>query len=193
MAGGGGLEAPQKQTRGKSKRKAKKRMGFHLDMTPLVDITFLLLTFFMFTTTMATPQIMEMSLPPEVDVDIDVKCSELLNFFIDDDNRILWYYCDGTLEEINAKDVSKISLEHHRKPNMGNKLITALKVSEKADYGLVVRVLDELNIAEIDIIDDLQKLGESRSRKFTIAKLGEVDYEKIQNELPMEGMPQGEE
>jgi len=193
MAGGGGLEAPQKSKRGNSKRKAKKRMGFHLDMTPLVDITFLLLTFFMFTTTMATPQIMEMSLPPEVDVDIDVKCSELLNFFIDDDNRVLWYYCDGELEEIPSKKVREISLEHHRKPNMGNKLITALKVSEKADYGLVVKVLDELNLAEVDIIFDLQKEGEARARKFTIARLSEVDYEKIQNELPMDGMPQGEE
>ena len=63
MAGGGGGLTHERAKRGKhSKRKKKKRIGFHLDMTPLVDITFLLLTFFMFTTTMATPQVMEMSI-----------------------------------------------------------------------------------------------------------------------------------
>lgn len=71
MAGGGSLGGGHKPKRGKhSKRKSKKRVGFVLDMTPLVDITFLLLTFFMFTTTMATPQVMEMSVPPEQDVEV---------------------------------------------------------------------------------------------------------------------------
>ena len=57
MAGGGeSLGGGPKQKRGKSgKRKGKKRVGFRLDMTPLVDITFLLLTFFMLTTSMTTP------------------------------------------------------------------------------------------------------------------------------------------
>jgi len=54
MSGGGGaLTTGGKPKRGSSKRKTKKRVGFRIDMTPLVDITFLLLTFFMFTTTMA--------------------------------------------------------------------------------------------------------------------------------------------
>lgn len=46
MAGGGELGGGGRQKRGKhSKRKTKKRVGFRIDMTPLVDITFLLLTF----------------------------------------------------------------------------------------------------------------------------------------------------
>lgn len=79
MAGGGGALGVERSKRGKaSKRKKMKRVGFHLDMTPLVDITFLLLTFFMFTTTMAAPQVMEMSIPPEREENVEVKMSELL-------------------------------------------------------------------------------------------------------------------
>ena len=74
MAGGGELGGGEKQRRGKAgKRKSKKRLGFRLDMTPLVDITFLLLTFFMLTTSMITPQTMEMSVPPEIDTPIEVE------------------------------------------------------------------------------------------------------------------------
>ena len=56
-----------REKRGKqSNRKKAVRVGFKVDMTPLVDITFLLLTFFLFTTTMMRPQIMEMRIPPEI-------------------------------------------------------------------------------------------------------------------------------
>ena len=91
MAGGGVLGGGQKQRRGKAgKRKAKKRLGFHLDMTPLVDITFLLLTFFMLTTSMITPQTMEMSVPPEIDTPIEVKQSELLTIRIRQDGSVFY-------------------------------------------------------------------------------------------------------
>ncbi len=188
MSGGGSLGGGgSKSKRGNTKRKTKERKGFHIDMTPLVDITFLLLTFFMFTTTMATPQVMEMSLPPEVDTPIDVKCSELLNILIDDDDRVMWYYCDGLLEEVtDTKKVREISFEYNLRDDIKNKLIIALKVSEHANYGLVVNILDELNLAEMNIISELTGTGEDRRRKFTIAKLTELDYEKIAAEMPME-------
>jgi len=187
MSGGGSLGGGGKGKRGSGKRKSKHRKGFHIDMTPLVDITFLLLTFFMFTTTMATPQVMEMMLPPEVDTPIDVKCSELLNILIDDDDRVMWYYCDELLEEItDTKKIREISFEYNLRDDIKNKLIIALKVSEHANYGLVVNILDELNLAEANIIEELTGTGEDRRRKFTIARLTELDYEKIAEELPME-------
>jgi biopolymer transport protein ExbD len=65
MAGGGEIGG-QRPTRGKGKkRKQARRLGVTLDMTPLVDIAFLLLTFFMFSTSMSRPQTMELNLPPD--------------------------------------------------------------------------------------------------------------------------------
>lgn len=93
MAGGGGaLEIPERQKRGKIvRRKKKKRIGFRIDLTPLVDITFLLLTFFMFTTTMLKPQIMEMRIPPEMYAKVEVRASELLTLMLTADNKLYWY------------------------------------------------------------------------------------------------------
>jgi biopolymer transport protein ExbD len=42
---------------------ARKRIGFHIDMTPYVDVIMLLLTFFIMTTTLNQPQVMQINLP----------------------------------------------------------------------------------------------------------------------------------
>ncbi len=186
MAGGGGALSHESTKRGKaSKRKKKKRVGFHMDMTPLVDITFLLLTFFMFTTTMATPQIMEMSIPSEVETDVEVRCSQLRTILVDDDNNIYWYPCDDPLEELELKNISAIIYKEHINSDEPNNIITALKVSTEADYGLIVSILDELNLAEVGIIDKMEGMkGEDgnpkkRERRFTIAKMDKREKEKL--------------
>lgn len=88
--GGGGLVLPERQRRGKkhSKRKKKKRIGFHIDMTPMVDIVFLLLTFFMYTTTMVTPQVMEISVPKEVEENVEVNQANLFTLYVRGDGKL---------------------------------------------------------------------------------------------------------
>lgn len=182
MAGGGEAlgSGAQKPKRGKSKRKGKKRIGFRIDMTPLVDITFLLLTFFMLTTTMEAPQIMEMSIPPEQE-EVEVAQSQLLQFFVRDDGAIFYSIGADTPERIdpkNLKQIRDISVRENMKPENLNKLIVALYTSSEAPYGLVVTILDELNRAEAIIVDNLKKeidpetgKPRERQRRFTIAPL----------------------
>lgn len=182
MAGGGSLGGGARQKRGKSsKRKTKKRVGFVLDMTPLVDITFLLLTFFMFTTTMATPQVMEMKVPPERDVPIEVKESQLLSILVDDSGDIYYFKAQDNVKPIKIKDVKNLAIKENL--DQINDLIIVLKVSDNVNYGTVIQILDELNLAEAGIIDEMvNKRGDTnfqRSRKFTIAKLTDDDIKKI--------------
>jgi len=68
MAGGGEAAAPRERKSHGKKRKKARRLGVRIDMTPLVDVAFLLLTFFMYTTTMSRPQTMEINLPPDKEV-----------------------------------------------------------------------------------------------------------------------------
>ncbi len=187
MAGGGQLGAGGGQPkRGKSKRKKSKRVGFSLDMTPLVDITFLLLTFFMFTTTMAAPQVLDMTIPPEIDVEVEVRESELLSIFVRDDNKIFWAKGSEDVKGIALKDIQALSEKENLDPAVRNKLIVALKVSKDASYGLIVQILDKLNLAEGKITEEITKEidenGEpkKRERRFTIAILTEDEIAKLQ-------------
>jgi biopolymer transport protein ExbD len=194
MAGGGGSLGVERSKRGKaSKRKKKKRLGFTLDMTPLVDITFLLLTFFMFTTTMAAPQVMEMSIPPEVETDIEVKASQLFTIYVDNENQIFYSLGLDAPEELEMKDIKALAEEKNidliEDNDTRNKLITALKVGKQADYGLVVDILDELNLAELKISEETVKFTDpeggpaKRERRFAISILSEVEYEDFQKQL----------
>ncbi|MFY8160103.1 MAG: ExbD/TolR family protein [Candidatus Kapaibacteriota bacterium] len=184
MAGGGSLGGGHKPKRGKhSKRKSKKRVGFVLDMTPLVDITFLLLTFFMFTTTMATPQVMEMSVPPEQDVEVEVKMSELLSLLLDKEGNVYYFMGEDVAEKIEMKELSNFLVRKNLE--IKNKLITVFKPSKDVEYGKVVGLLDALNVAEVGIIEQLNKQTDAqgnpikRQRRFTIADFTDKDQLKI--------------
>lgn len=190
MAGGGGsLGGGGKAKRGKSKRKKKARMGFHIDMTPLVDITFLLLTFFMFTTSLIQPQVMDMKLPPEIDVQVKVKESWLFTLLIDANNRLLWYTANDELNEVKISGLKKLLVDQNLKESAKNELISSLKVDDKADYGLAVEVLDIFNQAEVQIERGLASDASGgervkRKRKFAISRLLQIDQDKIDEEMP---------
>lgn len=190
MAGGGSLGPGDKSKRGKhSKRKKKKRIGFHLDMTPLVDITFLLLTFFMFTTTMLKPQIMEMRIPPEMFAQVEVKESELFTIYLRADGKIFWNIGRPDVskpEEVSIDKLRALAVEKNLKPNVRNRLITSLKISDDAPYEKAISILDQLNQAEIPISDEIGKEIDKdgkptkRNRKFTIAPMAEEDIKILE-------------
>jgi len=181
MAGGGeALGGGPKQKRGKSgKRKAKGRVGFRLDMTPLVDITFLLLTFFMLTTSMITPQTMEMNVPPELEKEIEVRESELVIIRVRADGKMFVNMGNEDPEApVNLKQLHKFVVDAN--VDLENRAIVTLKASGEAPYGTVVEILDELNACENDIIQGLQRNGiNERKRKFTVAPYTEEDLEKV--------------
>lgn len=181
MAGGGSLgEGREKVKRGKpSKRKKKKRVGFHLDMTPLVDIAFLLLTFFMFTTTMTTPQVMEMFVPPEIDKEVKVKVSELYTLRLRADGKLFYHLAEDAPQLMELKNLKKMAYEENLKQK--NRLITVFKIDDNAPYEVVIRVLDELNLAEGDLLPELSKMNLKRERRFTIAPMTDKDIEEIKS------------
>ena len=60
-------EVAERSSKGGKKglRRPKRRVAIRIDMTPMVDIAFLLLIFYMVTTVFAMPQAMEINLPPD--------------------------------------------------------------------------------------------------------------------------------
>jgi len=72
--------------------KRSKKMSTRVDLTPMVDLAFLLITFFMLTTSMSKPVAMDLAMPKKDDTKKqDVKESKVLNIICDKDD-VIWYY-----------------------------------------------------------------------------------------------------
>jgi biopolymer transport protein ExbD len=83
----------EKQKGGKKK---PKHHGTHIDMTPMVDLMCLLITFFMLTTAFSKPKIMEIVLPEKIKKNENVERpkaqeSRTINIILGPDNKIFWY------------------------------------------------------------------------------------------------------
>jgi biopolymer transport protein ExbD len=154
-----------------------RRAGIKLDMTPLVDVAFLLLTFFMFATTMSQPQVMEIRVPP-VDPPADVAKSDLLRLYVRGDNRIFYKLGDEVMHPITLGALKDFATQ--KNAEKGNSLIVALKVDQRAQYSALIDVLDELNLAEGELVERYQEMNMKRERRFTIAPMDENDKRELE-------------
>lgn len=125
---------------------AKKRLSVRIDMTPMVDVAFLLLTFFMLTTVFSKPQTMEINLPPDSKVQIEVAESNLLTLRIASDGTIFWNMGSDPLNKTTFKEIRNLLQERSRS---NPKLITLVKVDRDGKYSMMVDIMDELNLANI--------------------------------------------
>ncbi|MCC7402517.1 MAG: biopolymer transporter ExbD [Chitinophagaceae bacterium] len=92
----GGSDSGKKKGRGVKKAK---KLTTRIDMTPMVDLGFLLITFFIFTTTMSTPTTMDLNMPKDTqkqDEQTQVAQSGALTIMLGKDNQV--YYYEGELK-----------------------------------------------------------------------------------------------
>ena len=139
------------------KRKKARRIAIRIDMTPMVDVAFLLLTFFMLTTQTTKPQTMEINLPPS-EASVEVAESNLLTVRALDNNAIYWNMGIELPQKTNFDGIKNIFRERYQ---ANPKLIVLLKVDRKARYDLMVNIMDQLNQNGIN--------------RFSIASLLEAD------------------
>jgi biopolymer transport protein ExbD len=161
MSGG---EVVESQSHAKGKKKKKKRAGVRIDMTPMVDVAMLLLTFFMLTTVFNKPQTMELNLPPEKDVKVEVPASKLLTVRVEPNMAIYWSMGNEptVLKKIPFKELRPLLVERLRSiPD----LITLVQINRDAKYNDMVDVMDELNLANIT--------------KFSFAPMSDADKKLI--------------
>ncbi|MBF8294848.1 MAG: Biopolymer transport protein ExbD/TolR [Bacteroidetes bacterium] len=137
---GGGRQHGKKGT-----RKKRRRLGIRIDMTPLVDVAFLLLTFFMLTTTFSLPQVMDITLPPS-ETKSEVTEASLLLVRLMEDGRIFWNM--GT-DAPRALDANTLRAFLQERINTNPAMITLVKVDRKSKYSNMVRIIDELHLANI--------------------------------------------
>lgn len=133
--------------------KKAKRLSTTTDMTPMVDLGFLLITFFIFTTTMAQPTAMKLFMPKDVDrPEEQNKVKESGAFTIMLGKQDVIYYYEGLdPTKIQTATFKTIRDEIIRKKQSTNTedLVIIIKPSEDATYKNTVDILDEMTINEI--------------------------------------------
>ena len=142
---------PSKEQKGKGLKRPKKRIGIRIDMTPMVDIAFLLLIFYMVTTVFAAPQAMEINLPEKAVDPIPMKRSNLLTLRVDDMDTFWWEH--GTEGPVQFKEDSLRTLLFSK--NRENaRLNTLIVIHSEAKYNDFVEILDEIEVIEFVLRDD---------------------------------------
>ena len=142
--------------KGPGVKKAKKA-STRVDLTPMVDLGFLLITFFIFTTTMSQPTAMKLFLPKDTDKPEEqnkAKESGAFTLLLGKNNNV--YYYEGQLKPDGTNFLSttmkKVRDEIIKKKRSTAKedLVIIIKPSVEANYKDVVDILDEMTINEIE-------------------------------------------
>lgn len=103
-----------------SKKSRSKKLSTRVDFTPMVDLGFLLITFFMLATNLNKPQTMEIALPSRDKLNQEdqtrVKASKAITILLGKDNKV--YYYEGTRENnvdpvLNQTNFSPSGLRHY--------------------------------------------------------------------------------
>jgi len=85
------------EEKGKGGKKKAKKHAPHIDMTPMVDLMCLLITFFMLTTAFSKAKIMEIVLPEKIKDPKDkseppkIPRSRTINIILGPENKVYWY------------------------------------------------------------------------------------------------------
>ena len=136
-----------------------------LDMTPMVDLAFLLITFFMLTTTLAKPQAMDLAMPDKEKQDqqeLTIADNRTMTILLGANNRLEWYMglvdkplTPPQVDNYGRNGIRKALVENSKKviaatgdPSKG--LIVLIKPSDQSNYRNFVDILDEMKVSNID-------------------------------------------
>ena len=142
-----------------------KKDGGRVDLTAMVDLAFLLITFFMLTTSLNKPQAMDVNMPDknkdmnEKEPEIDIADNRSITLLLGSDNKIAWYY--GQLEkpitppsvvDYSEDGIRRVVLEKKAQvPQVagGKDLIVVIRPSDRSIQRNLVDILDEMKITDV--------------------------------------------
>lgn len=148
-----------------------KKMSTRIDFTPMVDLGFLLITFFMLTTTLAKPQVMALVMPEkESDDPPSITDHKVLTLLLGANDKIYWYegLTDARLDSTNfsteglrrvilekMKEVEdQYGLENYHNPKTkvlkkGSHLNVLIKPTSESRFQNLVDALDEMAVCHV--------------------------------------------
>lgn len=133
----------------------KKRISnsTRIDLTPMVDLGFLLITFFIFSTTMNEPTIINLNMPkdsPNLADSMEVKESGVLTILPGQNNAVYYYFRKdpATMKIATYQNIRNVILTKKKNTDPED-LFIIIKPANEATYKNVIDILDEMNINDI--------------------------------------------
>lgn len=146
------------------------RMSTRIDFTPMVDLGFLLITFFMLTTVLAKPSVMPLVMPETKGMTEPVKQSKVLTLLLGAQDKVYWYeglnidQMDST--RFDSEGLRKVILQKKDKveaqwglqdymdaktgqKRQGSHLSIIIKPAKNSRYKNLVDALDEMAICQV--------------------------------------------
>jgi biopolymer transport protein ExbD len=158
--------------------KKKRRVAIRIDMTPMVDIAFLLLIFYMATTSFKPPEARAVDLP-ESHSQIELPAKDVINLTVTKEDSVYVDYVklvtveiEGQMVEtqgrmvIHCKTVSAVAGEILRARARNLRALVVIKADKDAQFGLmqdVMKTMAENNLERFLVITDNEVESESES------------------------------
>jgi biopolymer transport protein ExbD len=136
----------------KGGKRRTKKMSTRVDMTPMVDLAFLLLTFFMLTTTFAKPTVMQLTMPVK-GTPTDVAESGALTILLGKNHQVHYFFGLNTpldksvlTPELKTTNFSATGIRQVLLSRQKVKTIVLIKPTAESKYQDMVDILDEMSI-----------------------------------------------
>lgn len=185
--------------KGPGVKKAKK-LSTRVDMTPMVDLGFLLITFFVFTATMSSPTTLDLNMPKDIKKQEDqteVKESSVLTIMLGKADQV--YYYEGKLvvdatgnnfkqttfkgiRDIIVNKKKEVMDRYYQSPNPeceAKAKAEGKPVSNCADKDFVVIIKPSDDATYRNTVDILDGMTINQVRTYAMVKIADVEYELI--------------
>ena len=192
MEGGGGDE----HKKGPGVKKAKK-LSTRVDMTPMVDLGFLLITFFIFTTTMSSPKAMNLNMPKDTKNQEELnkaKESGALTIMLGKDNAVYYYegqlapdgsnFKTATFTTIRDEIISKRNevIKNHVHDDNCPKIWAENKGDKTSclDRDFVVVIKPDVDATYKNTVDILDEMTINNVKRYAMVDITPQEYQLVQ-------------
>lgn len=138
-----------------------KKASTRIDLTAMVDLAFLLITFFIMATTLAKPKAMDTYWPDKSkkDVQLPVPESRTMTLLVGANDKMEWFVGEPgktapTIDNFGKNGIRKSLIEKNKEVEAthagpDNFMIVLIKMSDKSTYKNFVNIMDEITITGI--------------------------------------------
>ncbi|MGJ7030429.1 ExbD/TolR family protein [Niabella hirudinis] len=179
--------------KGPGVKKAKK-LNTRVDMTPMVDLGFLLITFFIFTATMSNPTTMDLNMPKDTDKkdeETKIKQSGSLSVILAKDHTVFWYEGDLATDGANFKSATFKEIRNEiirKKREVISRYVTdpacenearqkgkSIDDCKQKDFFVVIKPTDDATYK--DVVDMLDEMTINKVSRYALVKPFDADLE----------------